>query len=95
MPKVCHCRRINEQKAFYTIKVNDWIAADAKIGHWPKSCQIKGFVKDLVFLKKIFVLGFHLMLKRNNNNRASFRFNAGAVAVANNGRNWRYILVCN
>ena len=40
-----------------------------------------GFVNDLE--KIIFGLGFKLILKRNNNDRALFRVNAGAGAVAN------------
>ena len=40
-----------------------------------------GFVKDLE--KIIYGLEFKLILKRNNNDRALFRVNAGAGAVAN------------
>ena len=40
-----------------------------------------GFVNDLE--KIIYGLGFKLILKRNNNDRALFRVNAGADAVAN------------
>ena len=40
-----------------------------------------GFVNDLE--KIIYGLGFKLILKRNNNDRALFRVNAGAHAVAN------------
>ena len=42
-----------------------------------------GFVNDLE--KIIYGLGFKLILKRNNNDRALFRVNAGAAAVANDG----------
>ena len=42
-----------------------------------------GFVKDLE--KIIYGLGFKLILKRNNNDRAQFRVNAGADAVGNDG----------
>ena len=42
-----------------------------------------GFVNDLE--KIIDGLGFKLILKRNNNDRALYRINAGADAVANDG----------
>ena len=48
-----------------------------------KMNNLFGFVKDLE--KVIYGLGFKLLLKRNNNNRALFRVNAGADAVANDG----------
>ena len=41
------------------------------------------FVNDLE--KIIYGLGFKLILKRNNNDRALFRVNAGADAVGNDG----------
>ena len=40
-----------------------------------------GFVNDLE--KIIYGLGFKIILNRNNNDRALFRVNAGADAVAN------------
>ena len=40
-----------------------------------------GFVNDLEMI--IYGLGFKLILKRNSNDRALFRVNAGAAAVAN------------
>ena len=43
-----------------------------------------GFVNDLE--KIIYGLVFHLTLKRNNNDRALFRVNAGAEAVGNDGK---------
>ena len=42
-----------------------------------------GFVNDLE--KIIYGLGFKLIIKRNNNDRALFRVNAGADAVGNDG----------
>ena len=42
-----------------------------------------GSVNDLE--KIIYGLGFKLILKRNNDDRALFRVNAGADAVGNNG----------
>ena len=42
-----------------------------------------GFVNDLE--KIIYGLGYKLILKRNNNDRALFRVNAGADAVDNDG----------
>ena len=42
-----------------------------------------GFVNDLE--KTIYSLGFKLILKRNSNDRALFRVNAGADAVGNDG----------
>ena len=42
-----------------------------------------GFVNDLV--KIIYGLGFELILKRNNNDRALYRVNANPGAVANDG----------
>ena len=46
-----------------------------------KMSDLFGFVNDLE--KIIYGLGFKLILKRNNNDRALFRINAGACAVAN------------
>ena len=46
-----------------------------------KMSDLFGFVTDLE--KIIYGLGFKLILKRNNNERALFRVNAGADAVAN------------
>ena len=48
-----------------------------------KMSDLFGFVNDLE--KIIYGLGFKLILKRNNNDRALFRVNAGADAVAKNG----------
>ena len=42
-----------------------------------------GFVNDLE--KIIYGLGFKLILKRNNNDRALYRVNANPGAVANDG----------
>ena len=42
-----------------------------------------GFVNDSE--KIIYGLGFKLILKRKNNDRALFRINTGAAAVANDG----------
>ena len=46
-----------------------------------KMRNLFGFVNDLK--KIIYGLGFKLILKRNNNDRAIFRINARAAAVAN------------
>ena len=46
-----------------------------------KMSDLFGFVNDLE--KVMYGLGFKLILKRNNNDRALFRVNAGAGAVAN------------
>ena len=58
----------------------------AKQGHMCmmiKMSGLFGFVNDL---KKIrYGLGFKLILKRNNNDRALYRVNANLVAVANDG----------
>ena len=48
-----------------------------------KMSDLFGFVNDLE--KIIYGLGFKLVLKRNNNDRALYRVNAGADAVANDG----------
>ena len=56
----------------------------------PKMSDPFGFVNDLG--KIIYVLGFKLILKGNNNDRALFRVNAVADAVTNDGyRDIRYI----
>ena len=60
----------------------DHIAAER--GHMYMMIEMSdlfGFVNDLE--KIIYGLGFKLILKRNNNDRALFRVNAGADAVAN------------
>ena len=60
----------------------DHIAAER--GHMymmVKMSDLFGFVNDLE--KIIYGLGFKLILRRNNNDRALFRVNAGADAVAN------------
>ena len=62
----------------------DHIAAER--GHMYMMVRISdlfGFVNDLE--KIIYGLGFKLILKRNNNERALFRVNAGADAVGNDG----------
>ena len=46
-----------------------------------KMSDLFGFVNDSENV--IYGLGFELNLKRNNNDRALFRVNAGAGAVAN------------
>ena len=48
-----------------------------------KMSDLFGFVNDSE--KLIYGLGFKLILKRNNNDRALFRVNSGADAVANDG----------
>ena len=48
-----------------------------------KMSDLFGFVNDLE--KIIYGLGFKLILKRNNNDRALFRVNAGNDAVGNDG----------
>ena len=48
-----------------------------------KMSDLFGFVDDLE--KIIYGLGFKLILKRNNNDRALFRFNADPGRVANDG----------
>ena len=48
-----------------------------------KMSDLFGFVNDLE--KIIYGLGFKLILKRNNNDRALCRVNAGADAVGNGG----------
>ena len=48
-----------------------------------KMSDLFGFVNDLE--KIIYGLGFKLILKRNNNDRALFRVNAGADAIGNDG----------
>ena len=63
---------------------SDRIAAER--GHMymmVKMSDLFGFVNDLK--KIIYGLGFKLILKRNNNDRALYRINAGADAVANDG----------
>ena len=60
--------------------------AAAERGHMymmDKMSDLFGFVNDLG--KIIYGLGFKIILKRNNNDRALFRVNAGADAVANDG----------
>ena len=58
-----------------------------------KLSDLFGFVNDLE--KIIYGLGFILILKRNNIDRALFRVNAGADAVANETNVYqRYIVVC-
>ena len=48
-----------------------------------KMSDLFGFVNDLENI--IYGLGFELILKGNNNDRALFRVNAGADAVGNDG----------
>ena len=63
---------------------NDHIAA--RRGHMymmVKMSDLFGFVNDLKMI--IYGLGFKLILKRNNNDRALFRVNANPGAVANDG----------
>ena len=63
---------------------SDHIAAEQ--GHMymmVKMCDLFGFVNDLE--KIIYGLRFKLVLKRNNNDRALFRINAGADSVGNDG----------
>ena len=48
-----------------------------------KMSDLFGFVNDLQ--KIIYGLGFKLILKRNNNDRALYRVNANPGAVANDG----------
>ena len=48
-----------------------------------KMSDLFGFINDLE--KIIFGLGFKLILKRNNNDRALYRVNANPGAVANDG----------
>ena len=48
-----------------------------------KMSDLFGFVNDLA--KIIYGIGFKLILKMNNIDRACFRVNAGAGAVANDG----------
>ena len=60
--------------------------AAAQIGHMYMMIVMSdlfGFVNDLE--KIIYGLGFKLILKRNNSDRALFRVNSGAAAVANDG----------
>ena len=62
----------------------DHIAAErAHMYMMVKMSDLIGFVNDLE--KIIYGLGFKLILKRNNNDRALFRVNAGADAVGNDG----------
>ena len=49
-----------------------------------KMSDLFGFVNDLE--KIIYCLGFKLILKRNNNDRALYRVNANPGAVANDGK---------
>ena len=49
-----------------------------------KMSDLFGFVNDLE--KIIYGLGFKLILKRNNNDRALYRVNANSGAVANDGK---------
>ena len=63
---------------------NDHIAAER--GHtymMIKMSDLFGFINDLE--KIIYGLGFKLLLKRNNNDRALYRVNANPGAVANDG----------
>ena len=73
---------------------SDHIAAER--GHMYmmiKMSDLFGFVNDLE--KIIYGLGFKLILKRNNNDRALFRVNAGADAVGNDGtKDIRDISLC-
>ena len=58
----------------------------AQLGHMymmVKMSYLFGFVNDLE--KNIYSLGFKLLLKRNNNDRALYRVNANPGAVANDG----------
>ena len=48
-----------------------------------KMSDLFGFVNDLE--KIIYGLGFKILLKGDNNDRALFRVNAGAAAIANGG----------
>ena len=60
--------------------------AAAQIGHMymmVKMSDLFGFVNDLE--KIIYGLGFKIILKRNNNDRALFRVGAGVGGVANDG----------
>ena len=70
--------------------------AAAERGHMymmVKMSDLFGFVNDLK--KIIYGLGFKLILKRNTNDRALYRINAGADAVANDGNiEIRYISWC-
>ena len=45
-----------------------------------------GFVNDLE--KIIYAVGFKIILKRKNNDRALFRVNAGADVVGNDGNRY-------
>ena len=63
------------------IKSDDIAAEGGHMYMMIKMSDLFGFVNDLE--KIIYGLGFKLMLKRNNNDRALFRVNAGADAVAN------------
>ena len=49
-----------------------------------KMSDLFGFVNDLE--KIIYCLGFKLLLKRNNNDRALYRVNGNPGAVANDGK---------
>ena len=49
-----------------------------------KMSDLFGFINDLETI--IYGLGFKLILKRNNNDRALFRVNAGYDAVANDAK---------
>ena len=58
-----------------------------------KMSDLFGFVNDLE--KIIYGLGFKLILKRNNNDRALYRVNANPEAVANDGNiEFRDISLC-
>ena len=73
---------IRDQRERYSQLTGDHPAA--KRGHVYKIIKMKdlsGFINDLEKIKN--GIGFKLILKRNINDRALFRVNAGANAVAN------------
>ena len=75
---------VRNQSKRYNQLEGDHLAAER--GHMfmmIKMSDLFCFVNDLE--KIIYDLGFKLILKRNNNDRALFRVNAGADAVGNDG----------
>ena len=75
---------VRNQGNRYSQPKNDHAAAER--GHMymmVKMSDLFGFVNDLE--KIIYGLGYKLMLKRNNNDRALFRVNADPGRVANDG----------
>ena len=57
-----------------------------------KMKDLYGFINDIEEI--IYCIGFKLILKRNNNDRALFRVNAGAGAIANDSKTEISLTTC-